>query len=423
MPSPTSIQQRAALLASVTALAFLPGCTAARPARAPAAIPEIAAGAVLEPDAAAARAVLVSPRVVAAAHRLDAGAARAEAAALPPDPSIALSLGVPLDGLGGFPVSVSIMEGLAWLLEADRIRSSAEHERSVAAAELVASTVEVAAEARRLVRVLDAERERARAMERAVAARTALVAIERAAHAAGESSAFRVAAAERRHAESVIEHAAAQRAEREAGAELASLLGLGQAPEVSCAPAAAPQRADPVTTLEVIRARARVARAESMLAASASPFGASSTVGGAVGRDIEDRESIGGTLEIAAPLFRRAHEVAALESDLAAERAELAETERRAALELDHARAQVDAARSMLDSAAEALRAAEVARIAACEAGRAGEASRAAIEEATAESEEWRARAAERRAELANTNYRIESRAAASGATPEGAAR
>lgn len=410
---------RPALAASAAILlTSLLGCTAPRNLPLRHVSPDIDLAAVLNAETAAARAIAVSPRVLAAAHRLDASASRANAAALPPDPMLAVSLGVPVDGLGGFPVSVSIMEGLTWLLRADQIKSAAERERTAAAAELTVASIEVAAEARRLVRALAATREHVAARERAAEARADRLAIEKAAQQIGESNAARIAAHESLLAQARLEAEGARLSEHELATALASLLSLSRAPAVDGAtPALA--RPSPSITLDVIRARARVTRAESMLATSAGPLGMNASLGPNYSRDIEDRESLGGTIEFGAPIFRRSHEIAALEADLAAERAELAEAERRAALDLDHATAQIDAARAALAIALEAAHAAGTARAALTRAATDGEASRAEVADATAEVEEWTARATERRIELVNTLFKIESRATPSAGTQE----
>jgi len=413
--------RRIALCVAGSALCALPcACAAPRTTASKPTAPVLAPNATLDPSTAAARAVAISPRVLAAAHRLDASAARAQAAALPPDPTIAISLGVPIDGLGGFPISLSIMEGLAWLMHADVITSSAERERAAASAELLAASVEVAADARRLVRAVAAAREQTAAADRAVQSRAELVEIERSALALGESSTVRIAALESRLTQARLDASAAQLMNHELETALASLLAVERAPAVSgmIPDDTALGTAD---SLDVLRARARVARAESMLAASGGVLGANSAIGPSISRDLEDRESLGGTLEFTAPLFRRGHELAALESDLAAEREELAEAERRAALDLDHARAQVESARSTLAIALDGARTTEAARAALAAAADDGEASRAAIAEASADAAEWRARAAERRIELANALFRIESRAATSERSTEAA--
>ena len=400
-----------ALLAA-TVTAAVGGC--ATGARAPSAVSQerpAALGASMTPDHAAARALLVSPRVLAAAHRVDAATARAEAAAMPPDPTIAISLGVPIDGMGGTPVSLSIMQGIAWLLAHDAIRDAATRERDVAARELVAASVETAAEARRLARALVAARDMSAATRTAAESRHARIAIERDRFDTGESSSASVFAMEREALAADAMLADALLEEHELAVSLESLLAVTELPTID-AIATSVDTVPSADSLEVIRARAAVARAEAMLAGASSPLGTDARAGAGFSRDLEDRESITGTIELGLPIFRRAHELNALRADVAAARADLAEAERVAAIENDHAIARVKGARESAEFARQAAVAARNARSTVENALATGESSRAAVTEARVMEAETQALAAKRRIELAAAIARLEARAA-----------
>lgn len=389
------------------------GCASVREPASPDTASAFDLTAPIDPQAAAARAIEVSPRARAASLRLDASAHRASALAAPPDPAIAIALGVPIDGLGGSPVSISIMEGIAWLLRHDEIRSAAERERELAARELVSTTVAVAAEARRLVRALAAARDAAEALDAAAEERSRVLGLERAAADLRESTPARVRERERDANDAREASIAARLAEHELSIALASLLALDAAPKVaddgsSALPAL--DRARTPVTIEVVRARARVARAEAILAASGSPFGADPSVGASVGRDIEDRDSATFTVGISAPIFRRGHELDALRADLAAERAELDEAERVARLDADHALERAETARMLAEAAQGSWRAARHAREIAENTLAEGEASRADVAAARAADAEARARSAERRIALADALFALETR-------------
>jgi len=367
----------------------------------------------LAPGQAAVRAIEVSPRIRAASLRLDAATHRARAMASPPDPSVAIALGVPIDGLGGSPISLSIMEGIGWLLQHDAIVDAAERERELAARELVATSVSVAADARRLVRALAAARDASEALAAASEERTRLLDLERAAADLRESTPARVRERERDAIDAHEAAIAARLSEHELSVALASLLAIEAAPQVKdddgagTTPAGAPEMP---ATIEVVRARARVARLEASLAASGSPLGSDPRLGAGASRDIEDRESATFTLEIAAPIFRRTHELEALRADLAAEQAELDEAERVARVDADHAFERAQAARAMAEAARKSWRAARHAREIVENTVAEGEASRADLATARAADAEARARSAERRMALADALFALETR-------------
>lgn len=394
----------AALLACVGT-----GCAAPRaiPPAPPALAPEIAGE--LAAKTAAARAIVVSPRVAAAALRLEASAQRATGVDAPPDPSVAISLGVPIDGLGGFPISASLMQGIGWLLNRDAIRDASARERELAARELLATTVEVAADARRLVRTLDAAREATRARELAARAQHERLDAARAAADLREATPARIRALEIAANDADERLIAARTAEAEATRALASLLALADIGAVA-RDEPVPPPGETLTSLEVARARSRVARAAAALAAADTPLGADARAGASYSRDIEDRESVAGTLELTLPLFRRGHELAALRADLAAEEAELREAERVARLEAERFGARVDAARHQLDLASRSARAARHAREIAENALAEGEASRVEVADARTAEGEALAHAAETRTELAEALAMLESR-------------
>ena len=389
------------------------GCSAARVAAPPSPPPASIVDRIdaLDPQSAAARAVAVSPRVRAGALRVDAQMHRAQAMSVPPDPSIAISLGVPVDGLGGLPVSVSIMQGLAWLLQQEAVRDAAERECDAAARELVATTITVAAEARGLTRALAAAREARVARESAVREHEARLSIERDALVLGESSASRVAVVE----EGILElrARAVEDLIEEQGLELAlgSLLGAHAIGPIDDDDPAVPA-VDVVTSLEIEQVRARLARAEAIAATAQSPWGAEVRGGLGFQRDLEDRESIGTSLELAMPVFRRESEIAAIHADVRAMHADLAEAERTTQLAAAQARTAAERQREALRLALDAAELAGRTRAQVEHAVSIGEASRAELH--TIRATEWNARAdaARRRIALANAIAELEARSA-----------
>lgn len=400
-----------ALLSCCASCCLFAGCTAA-----PDATPSQRAANVdrldaLTPDSAAARAIATSPRVHAAALRADAQAHRTRAVLAPPDPSIAIAIGLPIDGMGGLPVTVSIMQGLAWLLNGDAIRDAAARERDFAARELVATATAVAAEARGLARGLAAAREARLADDAAWAERNALVAIEREALALGESTPARVSALELEAKAAREDAADAQLEEERLELALGSLLGADRIgtiePDASTVPPL-----EVVTSIEIEQARVRLARADAILRIAETPLGAEARGGVGFQRDLDGRDSIGGSLELALPVFRRPSEIAALRADTRAARAELEEAERttRLALRQAHGRAARLEELMQLDLAASELTARVRENVE--HAFNLGESTRATVADARAA--EWQARAhvARRRMELATAIAAVESRSA-----------
>ena len=365
----------------------------------------------LDPASAAARAVLVSPRVRAAALRLEASARRARSADSPPDPSLAISLGVPIDGLGGFPISATLMEGIGWLLNHDAIRDAADRERELAARELLATTVAVAADARRLVRTLDAAREAMAARACTAHAQRERLDAARAAADLREAAPARVRTLEiaANHADELL--LAAQSDARETERALASLLAIDRIGAITRDQPQVPPT-EGLTTLEIARARGRVARTSAMLSVADTPLGADARAGVGYARDIEDRQSVAGSIEFGLPIFRRGHELAALRAELAADEADLREAERLAWLDAERFHTRADTARAQLELATQSARAAQHVRETAERALAEGEASRTEVADARAAEGEARARAAERRVELAEALANLESRLA-----------
>lgn len=362
----------------------------------------------LDPCSAAVRAVTVSPRVRAAALRVEAQRYRSTAMSVPPDPSIAIALGVPVDGLGGLPVSVSIMQGLAWMLRQDVFRDAADRERDSAARELVATTVAVASEARGLTRALAAAREAREAADVAVREHEARLAIEQDSLAAGESSHARIAQLEEQMRQLRARAADDLYQERDMELALASLLCADAIGAIAADEPVVPD-GDAATSLAVEQARARLARAEAVAATAGSAWGADVRGGLAFQRDLEDRESVGTSVELALPMFRRESEIAAVHTDVGAIRAELAEAERATRLAARQARASAEHALELQRLAAAGADAAAQARARIEYAASIGEASRAEVHGARAA--EWFARsdAARRRIALATAVAELES--------------
>ncbi len=308
----------------------------------------------LDADAAAARALAVSPKVRAASLRLDAAAARAHAVTLPPDPRIALELGIPIDGLSGTALGASLTQGITWLFTKDALIDAASREREALARELVATSAATIAEARRLVRVVNASRNASAAARDALSAAHELETLERARVTAGEST--EAAAAQRSVDAFVMANDVLERelAEHDASVALASLLAVDVVPELVMheqRPLAG-ERHEP---LEVVRARYQVALARAQLTQLDNPLGNDAMVGGGYMRDLEDRQAALVTVDFTLPLFRRHDQVTAAQAECDAALAELAEASRVAELDNVHALARLNAAVSGVESAHNAV--------------------------------------------------------------------
>jgi outer membrane protein TolC len=149
-----------------------------------------------------------------------------------------------------------------------------------------------------------------------------------------------------------------------------------------------------------------------MLSVADTPLGADARAGVGYARDIEDRQSVAGSIEFGLPIFRRGHELAALRAELAADEADLREAERLSWLDAERFHTRADTARAQLELATQSARAAQHAREIAERALAEGEASRTEVADARAAEGEARARAAERRVELAEALANLESRLA-----------
>ncbi len=332
----------------------------------------------LDLTAAASRALIVNPRVRAAAARLDAASARSTAAALPPDPSLALSFGIPIDGMPGTGISASIMTSLTWLFARDAIVASAQLERDAAARALVAASAEVAAEARRLLRTADAgQRARVAAQEAADAAHEALT-IEYAQLQAGEVAREAVFMREAEDLEATAMLAEVESEAHEATIALLSLLALEALPTqliVNDESFGTPH----TDTLEVLMARREVARARAAFAQIGGVLGDDAEIGGGFMQDLEDRQAIETALTLRLPFFRRSHEIDAARADMNAASADLEEVERVTAIEIEIALVRERAARTAAHAARESVLAMERARDATASALAQGESSRAAL--------------------------------------------
>jgi outer membrane protein TolC len=203
---------------------------------------------------------------------------------------------------------------------------------------------------------------------------------------------------------------AAELEEHELSVSLASILAVDPLPGLIDADIAA-DFPTAVTSLEVLRARAQVARAQAMFASADSPLGADARAGGGFMRDLEGRESIAGTLEIGLPIFRRSFELQALRADADAAHAELAEAERVASIENDHARTRISSARANLALAVNGVHNAQTEREIAQRSHANGEASLADLTDARFMEAEAQALCATRRREVADAIARLESRA------------
>ena len=307
----------------------------------------------LDAESAAARALAVSPKVRAASLRFDAAAARAQAVTLPPDPRIALEVGIPIDGLAGTALGASITEGIGWLFTKDALIDAASRERDALARELVASSAATSAEARRLVRVVYSSRNANAAARDALSAAQELETIERARVAAGEST---DASLNERSVDAlgfVDELLESELAEHDASVALASLLAIEVVPEIF-AHEQQPLEGVRHETLDVVRARYQVATAGAQLALLDNPLGSDAMFGGGYMRDLEDREAVQLTLDFTLPLFRRQHELASARAECDAALAELLEAQRKADLENVHALARFYAAVASVRSARQA---------------------------------------------------------------------
>ena len=323
-------------------------------------------------DEAVARAVANAPSVRRAAAEFDRACAEERASLAPPDPAIALTVGIPVDGLGGTRIDASILASLAWLLTRDATIAAANRERETAAQALVLAAAGTAADARRALTNLAAARDGTAAAREALEAETLLAAINGARRTLGEASDAMLEAQSAEVAQARAMLAERLEVERIAAAEVASL--CGEAAVAALPEADAPEpvaSASLLATLDVLRARADLARAEAGLRAIEGAAGVDPMVGGGFMRDLDERESAQVIVEAKLPIFRQRHERDSARATLDAARAELAEATRRADLDAASARARIESRRdaraarmALVAARAESLHAVETALIA-----------------------------------------------------------
>jgi outer membrane protein TolC len=416
-------------IARTFGIALLLGCTlsagcstTARDIAAASPEPQVETGAFRPTtlDEVAARAIEMSRRVDEAAHLLDAARSDRAAASLPPDPSIALSLGIPVDGLGGTAFSASLLTSLGWLFAHDAIAASAQALETEAALMLVVATAETAADARRLARTTLAAEDAAAAARIAEQALAQHVESLEAAVAAGEAGRAGLASARAEAADASITQSMREEALADARARLASLLRVSEAHleldalAIECG-AAGEARASgsPTPDIEppgVVAARTRLAEARRMRAETTSVVGLDEGAGAGFSRDLEDREAVDLMLTLRAPLFRRGHEIAAADARVAAAEAALEEASRLAAIELAELERALAAAIARRETVEESLASATAALAATDAAVAAGEASRSELLRARADRASRGIASADARIHEADACARLEQR-------------
>lgn len=157
---------------------------------------------------------------------VDAARARLAAEDRPPNPVLAVAIGVPTDGFGGSPLAASAMQQLAWLWTRDARLDAAVCGLRAAVLDAAGAAVALAAEVRTAhAALVVAERSEVRAADRAALRNDAWM-LASARRDAGEATADDVDAARSRAAEAAIALAAV-RQERDA-ARLALLALLGR---------------------------------------------------------------------------------------------------------------------------------------------------------------------------------------------------
>ncbi|MSR40408.1 MAG: TolC family protein [Phycisphaerales bacterium] len=307
----------------------------------------------LSPDDAALLALERAPSVRAALARSQAAALRARAIALPPDPTIALSWGLPI-GMGENPVTAGIMGELAWLFARDRLVISANAAREIAAEELLAVTSTTAAEARKLTRSLQFSRQAVVAAQALVDARRKIADADQALVTAGELSASEAIESMSQRETALAMEADMRLEAHEFERALASLLAVESVGVVTAELCDSSLLALSSRTMEVLEAERDRAMRASDLAELDSWF--ASGFDGEVGyeRDMEGDAAVMLGTNIGLPIFRRGLEVQAAQAELRAADAALDEAIRLAQLDAEHSIDRVQRAH-------EAARAAEVA--------------------------------------------------------------
>lgn len=402
---PTHGVRTAATLAASTAFALLPLTSCAAPRGESSAqaqgrrlhAPDSQRGPI-DAETAAALAVARSPRVAAAARRFEASEARLSASQVPPDPTVALGLGIPIDGLGGTGLSASIGGAIGWLFTREAAHAEARSLATLAADELVRTARVVAADAREAARVATIAQAAHGAARDAASASATIVRV--AEQAVAESEMPRVLLAEARSEALAADLELARRAadERLSRLALASLAGCDESAELapSLPPGLAachdtdPSEATAPPTIEVIRAARMVAAAQAELARLESPLGPSSQISAGFTQDLEDRRSVETGLSLTLPLFRRGSELDAARAELDAAQAELEEASRGARLAQASGAERVRAAREALLVLGSRRALAEELLLAARAASEAGEATALVVAEARMRTERER---------------------------------
>lgn len=337
----------------------------AEPSAEPNAEPNAEPRAAFQPtsiDEITARALRRSLRVQERKALLDAIRSDVDALCLPPDPSLALSLGLPVDGVDGDAFSISLMSGIGWLLQRDALRAEADALLAARAQDLLASSIETAADARHLTRVVIATSEAALAAERRKVAEAASLHALEVAAAVGEVRSEMVAAAKSSYLGAAREHRRREEAHMRARAQLASLLQISeplldltkisrQSLEAMRDLHDSPYRDSPA----VFAARARWTEAQRELQATQSIFSLDEGVGAGFSRDLEGRESINAMLTIQLPLFRQTYEIAAQQARVQAAEFAVREAQRMRTLERTELLLQRDSAVAQYGYAQEAL--------------------------------------------------------------------
>ncbi|MEY2795854.1 MAG: hypothetical protein RIR10_1570 [Planctomycetota bacterium] len=343
------------------------------------------------------RALQNSHRIQEAEALFAASQADLRADLAPPDPVLALSLGIPVDGMGGDAFSASLMSGISWVFNRDALQSEAEARIAEKARALVALSAEVAAEARHLARVALSTTEANDAAMTHVAALAALLRSEESAAMLGEARADApvVARATLREAERAYE--VRRQSLALAHARLASLLSLEEAAldlshlaatirtSIAAVPEAPREDAPQLEAPSVIAARVRVAEAQRSLQRTMHPFSIDDGVGAGFSRDLEGRESVNLMFALELPLFRQSHEVAGARSRVDAAEAALAEAMRVSHLERRERVRALESAVTQLEFAREATRASNIAITSMRAAYDAGEISGMTLQKALAE--------------------------------------
>ena len=343
------------------------------------------------------RALQNSHRIQEAEALFAASQADLRADLAPPDPILVLSLGIPVDGMGGDAFSASLMSGISWIFNRDALQTEAEARTAEKARALVALSAEIAAEARHLARVALSTAEANDAAKTHVAALAAMLESEESAAKLGEARADApvYARATLREAERAYE--ARRQSLTLAHARLASLLSLEEsALDLSLLAAAmrtniagvpdAPREDTPqLEAPSVIAARARVAEAQRSLQRTMNPFSIDDGVGAGFSRDLEGRESVNLMFALELPLFRQSHEVAGAQARVDAAEAALAEATRVSHLERRERVRALESALTQLKLARDATRASNIAITSMRAAYAAGEVSGISLQKALAE--------------------------------------